>query len=157
MADVITRTVRRASRGHFQRGGAADQHPATVDLYRNGRRAALVLALCLARCQRDGPVVQGASDVMTMNDPLAERTLLMRAFVQKREDMVVARTEHGNLLTAFDRDGARAANGNLVEPADIEPISDHLHYSAAMGTNCAMWWCCSRSAPAARSAQGSSW
>src|SRR3546814_8251912 len=107
--------------------------------------AALVIALRFARLERDVPVVQRAGDAVAVDDALAQRAFLVRAFVDQREDMVVAGAEDGDFLLSGNPHRAGAALGNVGQRSDVDPVG-HVVHSAAMapkgigGSRC---WCSS--------------
>src|ERR1044072_5498941 len=57
----------------LQRFPAGDEDTAALDLHRNGRHAAIILAQRLAGDEREAPVVQRAGHAGVVDDALAER------------------------------------------------------------------------------------
>jgi hypothetical protein len=106
-----------------QRLCAPDQDAATVNLDRDCRDATNILAQRLARDQRNAPIVKRAGHCRIMHDPLAERALLMRAFVDERIDAPVRGMKDRNLLTASYGQRSRAKRWKLIDGADIEPFT----------------------------------
>src|SRR3546814_17396035 len=89
-----------------------------------------------------------------MDDALAQPPMLVRAAVKEREDLALGGAEDRDVVAARDLHGAAAAHGDFIDPADVEPFSDHAISSC--GVKRAIGACCSRSAPSARCAPGSS-
>src|SRR3546814_815506 len=104
---------------------AADQNTARVHLHRDRARTTLVLAQSLAGDGRDAPVMQRAGDAGVMHYALAERPMLMRAFIHQGIDLAIGGTENGDLFAALHGKRSRAKRGKLVNRTDIKPVSDH--------------------------------
>src|SRR5690606_23336647 len=117
----------------------------------------LVGTLGLAGGQIKHPVVQRAGDRGAMHDALAQWSVLVRTAVLNGEYLVVLRAEHRN-SSSGSIDAARAAPGNGVDSADLDPVCHGSSYSAATGKpNSAMAANSWASLPLTRSSQGSIW
>jgi hypothetical protein len=107
----------------------------TPHLDRHRRRAALVIAERLAGRQADPPIVQRTGDRPAMDDALRQAAVLVRTAVEQREDLALRRAEDGDVVAALDLHRAAAANGDLVDPADVEPFCGRRHAISFWGVN----------------------
>src|SRR5262245_27840753 len=104
-------------------GGAAcqrlerDEEPIALDLDGDCPDHPLVRTECLARLERDHPVVQRAGHRSAVDDALAERTASVWAMVLQREDLVVGRAEDADL----------AARGCHATRAALRDVSDRSY------------------------------
>ena len=87
--------------GHHRLAQQVD--PPGVDLDRDRRHAALIVAERFAAPERDAPVVQRASHAVAVDDALAERPGLVRALVDQCVELAAHGVEHGDLLAPLDR------------------------------------------------------
>src|SRR3546814_1935431 len=71
------------------------------------------------------PIVQRAGDRAAMDDALAQPPMLVRAAVKEREDLAFGGAEDRNVVAARDLHGAATAHGDFIDPANVEPFSDH--------------------------------
>src|SRR3546814_3317955 len=71
------------------------------------------------------PIVQRAGDRAAMDDALAQPPMLVRAAAKEREDLALGGAEDRDVVAARDLHGAAAAHGDFIDPADVEPFSDH--------------------------------
>src|SRR5437868_9598120 len=97
-------------------------HHALRHLDREARRAALVGRLRAAVVEPDRPVVQRTGHAGAEHDALAQRTALVRAAVEQREDLVLGIAEHRDVDTRGTGHAPRTQHGDVVDAADGFPF-----------------------------------
>ena len=95
-----------------------------------GPHLALIRPQRLTCLQRNDPIVQRTRHRSAMHDALAQRAALVRAMVFNGEDLIFRRAEYSD-LAHWRFHTPRAAQGNIGDIANIDPVAVHRSHSAA--------------------------